>query len=104
MRTRGGSVSWLAQASRQTRPSPKFTDVTVAFSKSISVLHASIRVNQHPAEAPGTRSRRPTGSAVRRFPAEVLNAANLAALRHVERFVMTRTGYHGGRVDGRETR
>ena len=91
-----------AQASRQTRPSPKFTDVTVAFSKSISVLHASIRVNQHQAEASGDTVAAAYWAGQDAVFQEVLHAANLAALRHAERYTMTRTGYHGGRVQGRE--
>ena len=92
-----------AVAARSARPSPRYTDVTIGFSKSISVLHASIRVNQQAAEAAGDKSAAAYwGEREARFQ-EILQEANRAAMRHGERYAVTRTGYHGRKIDGRET-
>jgi TrwC relaxase len=77
--------------------------VTVSFSKSISVLHASLRENERrarlardePAAAYWTRREQ-------QFQ-EALHGANRAALDYLQAWAgITRTGYHGTRVDDRE--
>lgn len=92
-----------AHASRQARPSPRYTDVTTAFSKSISVFHASLRANIRAAELAGDGTAVAYWTGQEAVFSEVLQAANLAALRHAERWAMTRTGYHGAKVGDRET-
>ena len=89
-----------AQAARQPAA---YTDVTVSFSKSISVLHASIRENARRARLAGDqRAQAYWAGREQRFQ-EVLHAANRAALDYVQTWAgVTRTGDHGTRVDGQE--
>lgn len=91
------------EAAHRVRQSPPYTDVTVSFSKSISLLHASIRENERQARLVGDTARAAYWAERDRAFQDVLQAANLAALRHAERWAgMTRTGYHGRKVDGQE--
>ena len=91
------------EAAQATRRSPAYTDMTVSFSKSISVLHASIRENERRARLAGD-----TAGAARWAEAEhryqkVLHEANRFGLEYVQQWAgMTRTGYHGARVEGQE--
>lgn len=91
-----------AQASRAVRPSPRYADVTVGFSKSISILHASIRVNAEAAERAGDTAAAAYWASREAAFQDVLQAANAAAMRHAEQWAQTRTGYHGRKVEGRE--
>jgi hypothetical protein len=77
--------------------------VTVSFSKSISVLHASIRENARRARLAGDdRAAVYWAGREERFQ-EVLHRANRAALEYAQRWAgMTRTGFHGIRVNGQE--
>ncbi len=90
------------QAAQATRKSPAYTDVTVSLSKSVSILHASIRENARQARLAGD------GEAVAYWDAreaeyqQILQDANRAGLEHLERWAVTRTGYHGKRVDGQD--
>ncbi len=65
------------EAAQATRQAPVYTDMTVSLSKSISVFHASVRENERRARLAGDEA----------------TAAWWAG--------MTRTGFHGARVDGR---
>ena len=78
--------------------------MTVSFSKSISVLHASIRENARRARLAGDeRAAAYWAGREERFQ-EVLHRANRAALEYAQRWAgVTRTGYHGTKVDGRES-
>jgi conjugative relaxase-like TrwC/TraI family protein len=91
------------EAAKATRQPAAYTDVTVSFSKSISVLHASIRENGRRARLAGDeRAAAYWAGREERFQ-EVLHRANRAALEYAQRWAgMTRTGYHGVRVDGQE--
>jgi hypothetical protein len=91
------------QAAQATRQPAVYTDVTVSFSKSISVLHASIRENARRARLAGdTQAAAHWAGQEERFQA-VLHRANRAALEYAQRWAgITRTGYHGIRVDGQE--
>jgi len=92
------------EAARLTRQTVPYTDVTVSFSKSISVLHASIRENARRARMAGDPDLAAWWDAKEQEFQEVLQAANRAALRHAETWAgLTRTGNHAGRVDGQET-
>jgi TrwC relaxase len=91
------------QARRDTRQSPAYTDVTLNFSKSISLLHGSIREN-----AARARDRGDLEVAVwwderdMRF-CEILQEADAAAMDHLQTWAgVTRIGYHGRQVNGRE--
>jgi AAA domain/TrwC relaxase len=77
--------------------------VTVSFSESISVLHASLRENERRAWL--ARDEPAAAYWARREQAfqEVLHRANRAALEYLQAWAgITRTGHHGIRVDGRE--
>jgi conjugative relaxase-like TrwC/TraI family protein len=91
------------EAAKATRQPAAYTDVTVSFSKSISVLHASIRENARRARLAGDdRAAAYWAGREARFQ-EVLHRANRAALEYAQRWAgMTRTGYHGTRVVGQE--
>src|SRR5215472_9038906 len=92
------------QASHQARSSAPYTDVTVSWSKSISLFHASIRENERLAREAGDEGRAAYWAAQDQRLEEILQEANLAGLRHAERWAgVTRTGYHGRKVDGQET-
>src|SRR5262245_53143136 len=90
-------------AAQATRQPAAYTDVTVSFSKSISVLHASIRENARRARlACDQRAEAYWARREERFQ-QILHAANRAALDYLQTWAgVTRTGYHGVRVDGQE--
>jgi hypothetical protein len=91
------------EAAKATRQPAAYTDVTISFSKSISVLHASIRENTRRARLAGNlRAVAYWAGREERFQA-VLHQANRAALEYAQQWAgVTRTGYHGTRVDGQE--
>src|ERR1022692_1986434 len=91
------------EAAQATRQAAAYTDMTVSFSKSVSILHASIRENARRARLAGDRAGAAWWDAEVVAFEEILHQANRAGLDHVQRHAgMTRTGYHGSRVDGRE--
>jgi hypothetical protein len=91
------------EARRQTRQAAPYTDVTVSFAKSISVVHASIRENARLARQAGDLDAAAWWDGRELAFQQVLQDANRAALEHAQRWAVTRTGYHGARVHGRET-
>jgi TrwC relaxase/AAA domain len=91
------------EAAQATRQPAFYTDVTVSFSKSISVLHASIRENEHRARLVGDLQAAAYWARREETFQEVLHRANRAALEYMQAWAgITRTGYHGVRVDGQE--
>ncbi len=77
--------------------------MTVSFSKSISVLHASIRENGRRARLAGDQAAAVSWAVAEQDFQEILQAANRAGLAYVLRWAgITRTSYHGARVDDRE--
>jgi len=90
------------QASQAARRSPVYTDVTVSMSKSVSILHASIRENERQARLAGDEAAAAYWRGQDERFQEVLQDANRAGLEHLQRWAVTRTGYHGKRVDGQE--
>ena len=91
------------EAAQATRQPAAYTDVTVSFSKSISVLHASIRENARRARLAGDDRALAYWSGREDSFQEVLHRANRAALEYLQDWAgVTRTGYHGVRVDGQE--
>jgi conjugative relaxase-like TrwC/TraI family protein len=91
------------QAAQATRQPAAYTDVTVSFSKSISVLHASIRENERRARLVGDQRAAAYWAGREEAFGEVLHRANRAALEYVQAWAgVTRSGYHGVRIDGRE--
>jgi hypothetical protein len=91
------------EAAQATRQPAAYTDVTISFSKSISVLHASIRENARRARQAGDERAAVYWSGREETFREILHRANGAALQYAQTWAgMTRTGYHGTRVDGQE--
>jgi conjugative relaxase-like TrwC/TraI family protein len=91
------------EAARATRQPAAYYDVTVSFSKSISVLHASIRENERRARMGGDQEAAAYWAGREQAFQEVLHRANRAALEYLQAWAgITRTGYHGTRIDGRE--
>ena len=80
-----------------------YTDVTISFSKSISILHASIRENERRARLAGDQQAAVYWAERELAFQEILHRANRAALEYLQAWAgVTRIGYHGARVDGRE--
>src|SRR5690242_4784163 len=91
------------EAAQATRQPAAYYDVTVSFSKSISVMHASIRENERRARQSGDRQAAAYWAGREQQFQEVLHRANRAALDYLQAWAgMTRTGYRGTRIDGRE--
>src|SRR5689334_1862932 len=91
------------QAAQATRQPAAYYDVTISFSKSISVLHASLRENERRARLDGDRQAAAYWAGREQAFQEVLHKANRAALDYLQAWAgITRTGYHGTRIDGRE--
>ncbi len=91
------------QAAQATRQPAVYIDVTVSFSKSISVLHASLRENERRARLAADQEAAAYWAAREQVFQEILHRANRAALEYLQAWAgVTRTGYHGTRVDGRE--
>jgi hypothetical protein len=91
------------EAAQATRQAAAYTDVTVSFSKSISVLHASIRENERRACLAGDQQAAAYWAGREQAFQEVLHRANRAALEYLQAWAgVTRTGYHGTRIGGRE--
>jgi conjugative relaxase-like TrwC/TraI family protein len=91
------------EAAQATRQPAAYTDVTVSFSKSISVLHASIRENARRARLAGDGGALAYWAGREERFQEALHRANRAALEYLQEWAgVTRPGYHGVRVDGQE--
>ena len=91
------------EAAQATRQPAVYIDVTVSFSKSISVLHASIRENERRARLAGDQQSAGYWAGREQAFQEILHRANRAALEYLQAWAgVTRTGYHGTRIDGRE--
>jgi len=91
------------QAAQATRQPAAYTDVTISFSKSISVLHTSIRENERRARLGGDKQAAAYWAGREQRFQEILHRANRAALEYLQAWAgVTRTGYHGVRAGGRE--
>src|SRR5690348_10675419 len=91
------------QAARATRQPAAYYDVTISFSKSISVLHAALRENERRARLDGDQQAAAYWARREQAFQEVLHKANRAAPEYLQAWAgMTRTGNHGTRIDGRE--
>ncbi|HEX3922112.1 MAG TPA: MobF family relaxase [Streptosporangiaceae bacterium] len=90
------------QAAQATRKSPAYTDVTASIAKSVSILHASIRENARQARQLGDAEAAEWWDAREAEFSEMEQAANRAGLEHLQRWAVTRTGYHGKRVGDEE--
>ena len=91
------------EAAQATRQPAAYYDVTVSFSKSISILHASIRENERRARQAGDQQTAGYWAVREENFQEILHQANRTALEYLQVWAgITRTGYHGIRVDGSE--
>jgi conjugative relaxase-like TrwC/TraI family protein len=91
------------EAAQATRQPAVYIDVTVSLSKSISVLHASIRENERRARLADDQQAATYWAGREQAFQEILHRANRAALEYLQAWAgVTRTGYHGTRVEGRE--
>ena len=91
------------QAAQATRQPAAYTDVTISFSKSISVLHASIRENERRARLAGDQRAAAYWAGREQQFQEILHRANRTALEYLQAWAgVTRTGYHGTRIGSRE--
>jgi hypothetical protein len=99
---RVAELEWAAH--KQTRQAKPYTDVTVSWSKSLSVFHASLRASAAQARQAGDAAAAAWWDRQEQDYAEILQQANKAMIEYAEQWAgVTRTGYHGARVNGTET-
>ena len=92
------------QATRQARQGPLFFDLTLSFSKSISIFHASLGENARLARQAGDHAGDAYWSGLVADVDDMIWAAVHAGFGYFQREAgYTRTGRHGTRVRGRET-
>ena len=92
------------EATRQTRQSPLFFDLTLSLSKSISIFHASLGENARLARQAGDQDGDQYWSALVAEVDEMIWQAVHAGFGYFQREAgYTRTGSHNTRVHGRET-
>lgn len=91
------------EAASRARVAAPYTDMTVSFSKSISVFHASLRENARRARLAGDEAGARYWDGEHAALEAIYQDANRAALEFVQEHAgITRTGYHGARVNGRD--
>jgi conjugative relaxase-like TrwC/TraI family protein len=92
------------EATRQTRQSPLFFDLTLSLSKSISIFHASLGENARLARQVGDQAGDEYWSALVAEVDDMIWQAVEAGFAYFQREAgYTRTGSHNTRVHGRET-
>ena len=102
--TAGRKHELRIDATRQTRQSPLFFDLTISLSKSISIFHASLGENARLARQAGDRAGDQYWSALVGEVDDMIWQAVHAGFGYFQREAgYTRTGSHGRRVHGRET-
>ena len=80
------------QAAQMHRVSRPYTDFTVAYSKSVSVVHASIRENARRAALAGDLAGEAYWADMQARYAGILFDGAAVAMRHLERWAVTRAG------------
>ena len=102
--TAGRQHELRIEATRQTRQSPLFFDLTISLSKSISIFHASLGENARVARQAGDQAGDEYWSALVEEVDEMIWQAVHAGFAYFQREAgYTRTGSHKTRVHGRET-
>jgi hypothetical protein len=92
------------EAQRQARQSPLYFDLTVSWSKDISIFHASLGATVQRAREAGDRQAEAGAAGLLAEVDRMLRDANHAALAYFQRETgYVRTGSHAVRVDGRES-
>ena len=102
--TAGRKHELRIEATRQTRQSPLFFDLTLSLSKSISIFHASLGENARLARQAGDQQGDQYWSALVTEVDDMIWQAVHAGFGYFQREAgYTRTGSHSTRVHGRET-
>ena len=102
--TAGRKHELRIEATRQTRQSPLFFDLTISLSKSISIFHASLGENARLARQAGDQDGDQYWSALVTEVDDMIWQAVHAGFGYFQREAgYTRTGSHGTRIHGRET-
>ena len=102
--TAGRKHELRIEATRQTRQSPLFFDLTLSLSKSISIFHASLGENARLARQVGDQAGDEYWSALVAEVDDMIWQAVHAGFTYFQREAgYTRTGSHSTRVHGRET-
>ena len=102
--TAGRKRELRIEATRQTRQSPLFFDLTLSLSKSISIFHASLGENARLARQAGDQDGDQYWSALVAEVDDMIWQAVHAGFGYFQREAgYTRTGSHNTRVHGRET-
>ena len=102
--TAGRKHELRIEATRQTRQSPLFFDLTISLSKSISIFHASLGENARLARQAGDQQGDQYWSALVAEVDDMIWQAVHAGFGYFQREAgYTRTGSHNARVHGRET-
>jgi predicted RecB family endonuclease len=92
------------EAQRQARQSPLYFDLTVSWSKDISIFHASLGAAVQRARDVGDSQAEAVAARLLAEIDQILRQANDTALAYVQREAgYVRTGSHVTRVDGRES-
>ena len=92
------------EAQRQARQSPLYFDLTVSWSKDISIFHASLGAAVQRARDEGDKQAEALAAGLLAEADQILRDANDAALAYFQREAgYVRTGSHVARVDGRES-
>jgi AAA domain/TrwC relaxase len=92
------------EAQRQARQSPLYFDLTVSWSKDISIFHASLGAAVQRARDEGDKQAEALAAGLLAEVDQILRDANNAGLAYFQRQAgYVRTGSHAARVDGRES-
>jgi AAA domain/TrwC relaxase len=92
------------EAQRQARQSPLYFDLTVSWSKDISLFHACLGATVQRARDAGDKHAETLAAGLLAEVDQILRDANNASLAYVQREAgYVRTGSHVTRVDGRES-
>jgi conjugative relaxase-like TrwC/TraI family protein len=92
------------EAQRQARQSPLYFDLTISWSKDISIFHASLGAAVQRARDAGDKRAEVMTAGLLAEVDQILRDANDAALAYFQREVgYVRTGSHVARVDGKES-
>jgi AAA domain/TrwC relaxase len=92
------------EAQRQARQSPLYFDLTISWSKDISIFHASLGTAVQRARDEGDKRAEALAAGLLAEVDQILRDANNAGLAYVQREAgYVRTGSHAARVDGQES-
>ena len=90
-------------AHTESHRSAPYTDVTVSLVKSVSIFHTSIKENERQERLAGNEAAATWWAAREAEVQEALQAANYAAMQHLQDWAVTRTGSGVARVNGEDT-